>query len=407
MQKISLHTPHLRARQSNVVNTVRKNSLSKWLYASKLKSLAVGVAFFGLGACGNTAATTGIKYNEGLAESYNSVLLMNIVRAAKRYPLYYSALGDYSADFGAEFDFDPDIEIPFGISADDEGIEVSVSPSVGVSSDVNANATSLETEDFIVSMNTRLSDQTLLFFTQGRNRGSLSLILMVLVNRMAVTQSEYRQTLSLAKETCQEKSGRLSIESQGICRDLESYQPPNKCPDHLTLLRNAPFASFKNDPTNICEFASFKYFVEALRVAEPQIVISDDTGLNFVLDPARSNVTLFSKDKTGIELRSPHETIGYLGEIVRQNFLGLDDGVLTLAAPDGSSAPIFLLNEGSSREAAISAKVDGENYWIPKQDLKDASSHFSFMAMSIVKDVVSLNTSDSQLPASSTRVVIE
>lgn len=373
-----------------------------------LRSLTLVAMVGGVAACGNIAATTGIAYNEGLADSYNSVLLMNVIRSAKRYPLYYSALGDFSADSSTDFEFDPDVDIPLGISADDEGIEVSISPSIGVSRDLNANATSLETEDFIAAMNTRISDDTLLFFTEGRNRGLLSLILMVLVDRMAVTQTEMQQTLSLATRTCQEKSHRLSIESRGICKNLLSFQQPSQCSKHVKSIQTGQFASFRNDPTNVCEFVNFKYFVEALRLGEPLIEKDDDTGLNFVLDPAGANITLFAKDKTGVILRSPHQTISYLGEIVRQTYLGLDDGLLTLAAPDGSSIPIFLLQEGSGlQEAAISARVDGERYWIPKQDLRVTSSHYSFMAMSILKDIISLNTSDSQLPAGGTRLIVE
>jgi len=364
-----------------------------------------------MGACTNLASTTGITYNEGLAESYNSVLLMNIIRSAKSYPLYYSALGDYSADYSTDFDIDPSVDIPlqFGAGALIDGdVDVSIGPSASTSRDYNANASSLETEEFIAAMNTRLPVKTLFFFTEGRNRNTLGLILMLLIDRVAITQNERHMTFSVAKSTCLTQGHKLSVVKRGMCKKLLNYRAPSNCERHSQILLSAAIVGVANDPSNICEFSSFKHIVTAIVIADPRIVLSEDGGINFVIDPIRTNLALFKKEKTGILLRSPHETIAYLGSIVKQSYLGLDDDLLTLAAPDGKEVPIIDVREGSGgSEAAVSARVDGETYWVEKQSLRKWESHYTLAAMSVVKDIISLNTSSSQLPASSTRLIVE
>ena len=61
-----------------------------------------------LGACaGNIVTDSGIYYNRGLEQSYNDLLLANVIRSAKGLPTYFSAVGDYSAntDFSISNDF--------------------------------------------------------------------------------------------------------------------------------------------------------------------------------------------------------------------------------------------------------------------------------------------------------------
>ena len=347
------------------------------------------------------ATNAGVYYNDGLAESYNSVLLKNIIRAAKNYPLYHSALGDYSYDQSVNLDLSPSVDLS-------DGVDVSITPDASVSRDRNANVSSLETEQFTQAMNTWVSGKALVFYANGHGRYHLNLLLMLFVDELTVSRHSFDEVIDNADATCKHDLYKLSDAYQGMCRNFENVGTAEVCADHPSnLAASSGLVNFRNEPTNPCEFVQFRYFMEALVLTEPILASGDDGAVTATFGKQGSTVTIFKAKGTGILLRSPHEIIGYLGRIVKQTFLGADDGLLTITGPDGREAPIFVVKEsGSDAEAAIKTKVDGKTYWIPSQSLRSVQSHFSFVALSVLKDIISLNTSTSQLPSSPSRFII-
>ncbi|WP_421723649.1 hypothetical protein [Bauldia sp.] len=377
----------------------------------KVRAGVAILAAFGLAACQNMAANTGIYYNEGLAESANSILLKNIIRAAKGYPTYYSALGDFSSDVSRDLESSPSIDIPFNVgrgSLIDGDIDINLAPSRSVTRDRNANASSLETEDFTQAIHTRIPPTTLLFFTEGRDPANRSLLLMLMTERLAVTSSDYRNTMQVAYQSCQERALRLSAADRGICRNLAENDPTLSCAAHSIEIDGTQFVSLNNDPTNTCEFTEFKLFIEALVVGNPNVQIQDDGTAAVTVSTESDTIALFEDEGTGLVLRSPHEIVTYLGKIVKQTFLGDDDDLLTVTSSTGEDIPIFVVEEGKDfGEASIAAHVDGDTFWIPKQSLRSVESHATFKALSILKDIISLNTAQNQLPTGPPRIVVD
>jgi hypothetical protein len=116
--------------------------------------------------CQNMIAESGRYYNDGLATSFNQLLLANVIRSAKGQPTYYSAIGDYSASTSASSS--PSISADFPISALNEG-DVSVSLGPSASRDRNAKVSSLESKDFTQAMHTPINPSLAVFIFTGRD----------------------------------------------------------------------------------------------------------------------------------------------------------------------------------------------------------------------------------------------
>ena len=72
-----------------------------------------------------------------------------------------------------------------------------------------------------------------------------------------------------------------------------------------------------------------------------------------------------------------------------------------LANSDGQSVPLFILNRGSDHgRAIVEARIDGEAFWIGRQELGTPRRDYSGTVLAILKDFQALNTSQDQLPNS-------
>ncbi len=349
---------------------------------------------------------------DGLAASFNSLLLTNIVRAAKGYPTYYSAIGDFSEltsdQMGLGIGGDLPLTLTNGPLLSNLSLNANLSPSV--TRDRSANASSLETRDFAQAMHTPISPKLFLALTESRDRTHLNLTLALLLETVAITRAEYDQVIRSALDRCNAQFAALPSARQGICNNFSDVLNA-ACADDQGVpgvgKRASGIIQFYNDPTNPCEFDKFRTLVEAIVINNPHLEIDKDGASTVTLNSGLSSQSLFATKGTGFVLRSPHEVVSYLGEVVRSAYTGADGGLLRLSAPDGRSIPIFLVKSGGSAgRGAVAVRVDGEGYWIPRQELSAPETHYSYQALAIVKDIIALNTSESQLATSPTRIIL-
>jgi hypothetical protein len=359
--------------------------------------VGIAAATLLLVGCGNFVAGTGVYYNSGLSDASNSMLLANIVRAAKGYPTYYSAVGEYSASqsTSSSLDVNADIESKDGpgTSLGLGSVSVGVGPSVSV--DRNANASSLETQDFIRGMHTRIAPELFSLLVESGRAIDLNLRLTLLVEALAITQAEYQSILSGAHSACGGESGRRPVcaafaEARA---DAQCVVTPSAAGAFLSI------TSLRNNPSNPCEYARFRLFIEALILNEPRLLQNEHGDPVVTIGSAKGGTPLFGPEGTGFLLRSPSGVVNYLGEIVREAYS--TGRVPRLTTPGGHSIPIFVVNSGGgSGRAAVTARVDGQDYWIIRQELGAIRSDFSNTALAVVKDLQALNTLQNQLPKS-------
>lgn len=359
------------------------------------------VAGLTLASCGNMVESGSVYYNAGLANSVNSILLKNIVRSAKDYPLYYSALGDFSYNLTREVSLDPSIEF-------DSDIDVSLGLSTDKTNDRSTTVSSLETADFTQAIHSDLSANTLVFFTAGHSHTHWNLLLMLTTDLLTVTRLEYEHTLHIAYESCLERESKVSKTVRALCLNVLHPTTISTCASHPIDTSNPVYITLRNEPSNPCEFVLFRNFVEAIVATDPNIAVQDDGTPKITLKSVNDSLVLFETDGTGIFLRSPHEIIHYLGKILRLTFQGEDEGLLTITSPSGERVPIILVEDGRRyTRVAVETQVDGTTYWIPEQSIRSPRSHYSFIVLGVLKNLISLNTSQSQLPSNPTRVIVK
>ena len=360
------------------------------------------VAVLGLAGCQNLVTESGLYYNTGLANSFNGLLLANIIRSAKGEPTYFSAIGDYSASTSVSNSTSINADIPFN-PLGQGNLGASLGPSR--SRDRNANVSSLETKDFVTSMNSVITPALLIFLLEGSASVQLNLGIALSAERVSIASNELGEVARGAVDTCNAKLGSLSKPQRGACRIFSSVMQNATCAGPINFASKA-IVQLRNDPTNPCEYARFRLFAEAFSINPPTLELGEKGDPVFTLhEPgATSKQTLFGAKGTGIALRSPYRMIEYLGEIVRGGY-GQGTSVPKLSSRDGNSIPIFVVNSGVAAAGSPDAvKVDGISYAVPEQRLGSAETDFSYRALAIVKNLLTINTSQNQLPKSPTIV---
>jgi len=373
------------------------------LQTRKKPTLRLGLSALALvlAGCGNFVASSGIYYNAGLSDASNSVLLANIVRAAKGYPTYYSVVGDYSASratnvgFGIHADLSPE-----GAPGSDLGISdvgVIIGPSENINR--NTNSSSLETQDFIRAMHTRITPEMFALLVENSSLADVNLKLALLMESVSITRDEYANVIAGAQQTCHTR------ERQAVCATFAETVASAQCgesgptnPDGKTIVR------LRNDPTNPCDYYRFRTFIEAFMLNRPHLEQDVAGNTVLIMGSGSAGLRLFQEKGTGFFLRSPGGAVGYLGQIVREAYrTGWTPRLMT---SEGTSVPIFVVNRSPQRsQAAVAARIDGQDYWIARQELGAAQADFSNSVLALVKDLQALNTLHDQLPKNSSILI--
>jgi hypothetical protein len=115
-------------------------------------ALIVGLAALGSGCASHEIRTRGISYNEGTADFGNQQLLLNAVRASKRYPTYYSVIGELTA----KESISGSIEGSFPFESEGGHIRLpkfSLDPTVNIGSGIESfQINSMNTSEFLKPM---------------------------------------------------------------------------------------------------------------------------------------------------------------------------------------------------------------------------------------------------------------
>ncbi|MCG8448962.1 MAG: hypothetical protein MI725_05210 [Pirellulales bacterium] len=366
------------------------------------KAIGAALGSLMLVGCQNMVASSGVYYNVGLAKASNNLLLANVIRAAKGYPNYYSLIGDYSGSTSSSVSPSFDAMVPIPRLGQSANLDVNVSGSK--SRDRNANVSSLETRKFTEAMHTQITPKLLAFLIESRDGVHIHLILTMLIKTSRLSLKNYKDIILGARRVCGQRFETLTSAEKGICQNFEAILSDVTCdfarePSDL----GDTFVTLRNDPTNRCAFSQFRMFVEAVMLNRGEFKVDDDGNLDFVFKPTTFAETrsVFDGEGAGVALRSPNGIIHYLGSIVRDQFRRDDAWTPALTTRDGRSVPIFQVRSGrAGRRAAVSAKVDGQKFWIRRQELAAKETDFSYRALTIVKDFQALNTGQEQLPNS-------
>lgn len=351
------------------------------------------------GGCANFVSHTAVAYNDGLSDSFNTLILSNVIRASQGLPTYYSALGEYSASQSHGVGFDPSLSINFdGVS----GANVNAAMNADSQNEENASASSLETHDFAAAMHAGITASIFETLTESRDRDHMHLTLVLLVELVVISEGDFRYVMNSIDSNCGGRSDLLSAVYQGICRFLSSADRSLTCFDLTTTAgtggKTGALITLLNDPTNPCRYRLFRIFAEALTLNDLH-AREENNATVIRLGHVAPGKPIFREPGTGIQVRSPHEVISYLGQVVRLRNTN-DGGHLALSDQNGNSVPVFAVNQGAPDDAPITARLNRFDYSVP--GWQDSDSYFTLRSIALVKDIIALNTGQSQLPKNPT-----
>ncbi len=384
-----------------------------------------------LGACaGNIVTDSGVYYNRGLEQSYNGLLLANVIRSAKGLPTYFSAVGDYSANA------DMSISNDFSISGELGELllsELDLSASTSRDFGRNANVSSLESETFVQAMLTPLSPKLFFLLAEGRSRQRLDLLSVLAVKWILIPEATVLRIRTSALQACSREAHTYSRELRAICAAYPQTVADAACAGPLRA-NSREKVLLRSDPTNPCSHVRFRHLMEAITILQPALLRNSAPGSITLIAqeqlhqektagnapataaaaksgtnkpasrPSRrdasSTTLIFGKD-SDYALRSPNEILQYLGSAVRA--MHRHKSGPRLIGPDGRKIPVFEVVTGPfGLGNAIEVKVDGERFGIRTHGLREDPQSFTLQSLAILKDIISINTSQNVLPKNPT-----
>jgi len=401
-----------------------------------------------LAACATAEIRTrAVSYNEALADFGNKQILLNAVRASKRYPVYYSALGDLSANemvdgkIGGAF--------PFSIS-NGRHIELpgfTLSPNLNIGSGIGSfNVGNLNTADFQKAIHSEISAAFFKDFIKASWPKQLLYALMV--KDIKISEDLDREIHHQAFENCRKLDrqdiGLLSSHEQrslSLCNHIKSGISELNQICSLPWPQQGRFgkASHFNSGTNYCSRLDYQIFVWQMRllgarfvstkpktikkVLKETVVTKDryDHGHSGYTKKELKHATISSVQlqlilgnrkfsiggKGALDLRSAHQMIQYLGQLVSAQLFAEQSFTPTIligGLRDYVSVPLFEVRSDPLGliSAAVRVEHEGRIYYIPKPDYGQRTEARSLQVLALINQVIAFQTNRKDLPTSQT-----
>ncbi len=435
------------------------------MFQGKGKALVLGAAILVLGACTgrNHMVATAMDTNLALEQSTNEMLLLNIIRASQRKPMYFTALADISVTDRSKVD--GSLTVPFGQAATHSYTFV---PSFTLQAQPGFKVQILDNKAFITAIHTPVTlDTFALFLAAGWPKDFLLYMFTESLKvdgkpKPVINYSEIKvcpKNDAKAYKNCIKKSKKgakkfaplitklksdLEIRETNAINIIVSPVLDQQTVQHGKFL--SQFLELRNKGyslKNTCN-ARMIFTKEAekkaaetgekqsetdkkIKAIEKQLPCGRGVPLLYVVLKRVSDKLLFygncrvgEKQRTTKEreknsecpldkivFRSPQGMLYFLGEITRI----YRDGCQLEENKNGGikkeecvvklgKQPLFVLKkEVDQATSAITVTYNGESYGIP---VKGKGDGFSLLALNLISQVISLQKDPKNIPKSST-----
>jgi len=374
------------------------------------------------------------KANIVLEEAHNQVLLLNILRAEQRRPLYFTAISEFQGPLGTA-----STESAFSITlgAADANPAFTFGPTKATADRAIFKVAPLDTQEFIRGITQPVPMSVLKhYLDQGWPR---PLLLSLLIRRLDIAPVDGKCP-TFGGLTTKPQFGRCSYvnfpEDEDDFRRFQAvlaamlrcdvgikpggqpteFGPPlagrgvNRLADRIAaakegfkLTESGSGYMITKSPGLALTLAK-KCWEDTLKSGSPSTTSDHESGRTRVFGSTDTD----EEDRKAPELepsiliRSPEGVIYYLGELVRA---ARKHGAASEVTVAGKREPIFVLNElksGESASAAATVEYQGASYVIPSSSVGGRSLH----SLSLVAQLIGLQKKSSDLPASlSVRVI--
>jgi len=328
----------------------------------------------------NKIAKSTTNFNLVVERAANEMLLLNIVRASKRHPMYFTGLTTIRGSLSYEVSTG-EITIPFGkIGSGYNGAYSAVSPALKYSSNPVFDVNVLDNKEFYDAMMTPVPLETIdYFFQQGWPREMLL--------HLFIRCIDY-------------------YDKKGEMKSLRNYPGDEE-----------EFIQFQ---TKLREIFSGELNIEVKKTSqsiENKIKVKDKNKKKIrviVAEPGVSLPTTEKKEGTYIlHLRSPEAILYYLGEIIRAEMKGKPFIPTIKLNPkrcaEKPDAPLFVVHKKTYKDKSpiVTVTYEGTTYVIPKSSDDESSDECSVDRSMHVLSLVSLiiGKQKTSTPVPSTGVV--
>jgi hypothetical protein len=342
----------------------------------------------------NMARST-TEYNLVVEKTQNEMLLLNIVRASKRRPMYFTSLSSLKGSKTYEFQTGS-ISLPFGKIGTGLNGAYSIAPSARYSTNPIFDLTVLDTKEFTCGIMTPVSMTTIEYYWQ--QGWPKEMLLYLFIKRIEVKTADGNMVLDNYPDN--------KTEFRNFQNWLETVNWDIK-EKHVPAI---PIAEMDAN-----EVSQLRRAVEILRL------VSNKSEDNKELQLVRREYKFIPTAKKGgqplecdIYLRSPEAILYYLGEILRVENRPEDPNTPMIHVGHGQSATslarLFYARKATDDDTAPDVSVDyeGTKYVIPGNPDSDDGYCVdrSMHVLSLVSQLIGLQKKSEQAPVTGVVSVI-
>lgn len=375
----------------------------------RLRLLPVVPFLLSLGGCvSSTMITTrAVGYNKVVEDTNNQMLLLNVVRAYFRHPMYFTGFtllrGSQSVQVGTG-----NVTVPFGGEAPSV---YTINPNLNLNVNPSYDVSVLDTKEFMSGITTPVDMKTLKYYwDQGWPR---QMLLFLFVRKIEEGSQCYLNVpWNAADEGCEQGVDKLNAYLQSRLDIVEDPEPRRVAvgPALTFPPGQAPgFGDIVNAYVNKLTLAREKDNVYQL--------YAESKGLIFQFCPTarqcgpqnRQHVAIASDSDAADEkkpkffIRSPEAVLFFLGELARAELDG-ERPPQALDSAGQQKIPLFVVRKSAlpPAGAAISVEYEGAWYFIPEGPEGGRSMH----VLSLLNQILSLHKSRQELPTTSAVTVV-
>lgn len=208
-----------------------------------------------------------LQFNQAAGSLSNRVLLLNVVRAAKGYPLQFSKLTSYQGQ--SRLDGGVSLNIPFiadviGKKPPSQLLQGSATPSATFKTGVQSLALSdLNTAEIQRGLReTATANDYVYYRSQGWPK---ALVNTMLIEHLLIHPRLEEAIFAAANESC--RGNRLNDVARRVCRRILPG-PPRACVGKGATEDGELASLYTNDPQRPCEFEAFQRLFASIRVVD-------------------------------------------------------------------------------------------------------------------------------------------
>jgi hypothetical protein len=342
------------------------------------------------------------SFNLIVEEEQNKMLLLNILRASKRRPMYFTEFqalrGDvsYSLETGA-------LTIPFGrMNAGFDGA-YSIAPKIAYTINPNFDLVVLNDQEFTRGIMTPVSIEIFDYYLdQGWPE---EMLFLLFIEKMKIDGKPFENDPGK-----KEKLEEFKAEIKNVECDFDEYSQNDpigpKIPkgdvdlEKLIEIQKTPGLTLEKVHDKL-EYQLNSKRIEYTLICSPENKKEKKAGFEIAgIAPETKGIVATDKDKK-IFLRSPEAILYYLGEIVRER-MNMVSKLNSEEKKEGQNndCPLFtVLKSKDDKAATVTVKYDGVDYMIPSHKPKAGCEKDNSMhVLSLVSQLIGLQKKAEKAP---------